>query len=73
MVTVRVESLFCIRTVFTMISVPSHCWRAPCMSNCVVAANSSLFGAKISWLMLLPKVGRLTRSPIEVNKTCSIS
>ena len=39
----------------------------------MVADSSVLFGAKMRWFMLLPKVGRLTRSPMEVNRTCSIS
>jgi len=39
--------------------------------SCVAAASASLFGANTSCRRPLPNVGRLTRSPGEVNSTCS--
>src|SRR5262249_3549042 len=50
-------------TASTTIRSPSHCCSAPCTSTCVVAAITSLLGAKTSCKSPLPKSGRITRSP----------
>ena len=51
----------------------SHFCSAACTVNCVAAAISTLLGAKGSCSRPLPKSGRFTRSPGEVNSTCSTS
>ena len=51
---------------------PRCCCSAPCTSICVVAASAVLLGSNTSASRPLPKSGRITRSPGEVNSTCSI-
>src|SRR5262249_3499503 len=68
----KVESSLPASTASTSIRSPSHCCNAPCTRNCVVAASSSLLGAKTNCIIPLPKSGRLTRSPGAVKSTCSI-
>src|SRR5690348_6850627 len=59
-------------TAFTAIRWPRFCCSAPWISIWAVAASAVLLGSNTIASRPPPKSGRMTRSPDEVNSTCSM-